>query len=154
MRWEFSNTRSTAVISAIGSKQHLSRKKSIFFGSRVSRRNVLDDLLNRRVEDTPVARIRVESRLPILFRRHIRTAHEITGFRNPSHGTGSYRKRAGLKANSAKRPVVRGLGTKWLYHGYTYSNWKIWKWFPHTIRNLALDHLGFMEVRFACRAGL
>jgi hypothetical protein len=23
------------------------------------------------------------------------------------------------------------------------------EWFPHTIRNLALDYLGFMEVRFA-----
>ena len=46
-----------------------------FFGSRVSRRNVLDDLLNRRRRYSPSLAF-VLSCLPILFRLHVRTARD------------------------------------------------------------------------------
>jgi Nucleotidyltransferase domain len=46
-----------------------------FFGSRVSRRNVLADLLNRRRRYSPSLAF-VFSCLPILFRLHLRTAHD------------------------------------------------------------------------------
>ena len=46
-----------------------------FLGSRVSRRNVLDDLLNRRRRYSPSLAF-VLSCLPILFRLHVRTARD------------------------------------------------------------------------------
>ena len=46
-----------------------------FFSSRVSRRNVLDDLLNRRRRYSPSLAF-VLSCLPILFRLHVRTARD------------------------------------------------------------------------------
>jgi hypothetical protein len=72
------------------------QKEIDFFGSRVSRQNILDDLVNRRRTYTPSLAF-VLGCLPALFYLHLRTAHE-NRLPQPVSRKASVRNHAGLES--------------------------------------------------------